>query len=150
MPRKAVPTVLKIIRGTAQPCRMNKKEAKPNADNIDMPAGMSEAAQQQWIPVAQQLEEAGLLTNLDVQALRMYCEAYAVWLAANDKIIEFGAVLQNPEGRYVRAPWFDISAKAFEQMHKMIVEFGMTPASRTKVSASKPEKKKADDPWADL
>ncbi|MCP3849352.1 MAG: phage terminase small subunit P27 family, partial [Gammaproteobacteria bacterium] len=64
--RKPVPTALKLIKGTDQPCRINDKEPKPKSDNIKMPVGMSADAKKHWKQVSKQLKEAGILTNLDI------------------------------------------------------------------------------------
>ncbi len=77
--RQPVPTALHLINGTAQPRRINDKEPMPKSANIKMPVGMSADAKKPWQQVSKQLKEAGILTNLDVTALMIYCETYAQW-----------------------------------------------------------------------
>lgn len=142
--RKPKPTSLKLLHGTAQACRMNKNEPKPKGDSIKMPSGLSDDAKKCWKQVAKHLKDAGVLTNLDVHALAMYCEAYARWFDANEKIKKFGTVIKAPSGFPVQSPYLAIANKAFDQMKSMLVEFGMTPSSRTRVSVS--EKAQDNDP----
>lgn len=145
--RKPVPTALKLIKGTSQPCRENKKEPKPKADNIRKPSDLSPLAKKQWELVCKQLEEAQIMTNLDVQALVMYCETYAIWKDATDKISSHGAVVKGKDGYPTRSPYLMVAQKSFEQIKTMLTEFGMTPSSRTRVSTTEPNKD-PKDPWA--
>lgn len=132
--RKPLPTNIKLIKGTAKKSRLNNNEPKPKTDDIKMPTGMSDAAKKCWRQVSKQLKDASILTNLDTHALMLYCETYAKWQEANDKIKKFGAVIKAPSGFPVQSPYLAISNKAFDQMKAMLTEFGMTPSSRTKVS----------------
>ena len=146
--RKPKPTKLKLLTGTAQPCRMNDKEPKPKSDNIKMPAGLSEKAKKCWRLVAKQLTDAGVLTNLDVHALAMYCEVFTRWQDANEKLAKFGPVIKAPSGFPVQSPYLQISNKSFDQMKSMLVEFGMTPSSRTRVSVV--DQQEVSDPVAEF
>ncbi len=132
---KPVPTQLKIVRGTDQPCRMKKNEPKPKADKITKPFELSEAADKQWDVIVEQLRDAKLITNIDTHALAMYCESYATWQDAIKMIQEHGVVVKSKNGFPVQSPFFHVANKAWDQMNRMLVEFGMTPSSRTRVSA---------------
>ena len=146
--RKPVPTALKLIKGTDQPCRMNKNEPKPKADRITMPAGLSPEAKKHWKQVIKHLKDAKIMTNLDVPALMIYCEAYAQWKDATDKINDHGAIIRGQNGP-ARSPYLMVAQKAFDQMKQMLTEFGMTPSSRTKISTNG-EDDPHDDPWSKL
>ncbi len=133
--RKPLPTRLKIIKGTDQPCRMKKDEPKPKADKIIKPFELSPVASKQWTKIVKELNAAKLLTNIDVHALALYCEAYATWTDAMQKIQTHGVVVKSKNGFPVQSPFFHVANKSFEQMKGLLVEFGMTPSSRTRVSA---------------
>ena len=111
--RKPIPTKLKIVKGTAQPCRIIKDEAKPKSDAVRMPAGLSDDAKKQWKIAAKHLTAAGLLTNLDTFALAMYCEVFARWTYANDQIKKFGPIVKAPSGYPVQSPFLQIANKSF-------------------------------------
>lgn len=146
--RKPLPTHLKVVRGTLRPGRKNASEPKPKADNIRMPAGMSPLAKKHWVTVCKQLKDAQIMTNLDVPALAMYCEAYATWKDATDKITTIGAVVKGPNGYPVRSPYLMVAQKSFEQMRSMLTEFGMTPSSRSKITTH--EQNAGSSEWDDL
>ena len=97
---------------------------------------MSAGAKKHWPKVCEQLKAAKIMTNIDVDALEMYCEAYATWHDAQRKVTEIGAVVKGKEGIPVMSPYFRVAEKSFQQMRQMLAEFGMTPSSRTKVGTN--------------
>ena len=141
--RKPKPTALKLLSGTAQPSRMNKDETAPEAADVKAPEGLSLEAKKCWAIVSKQLQDAKVLSVLDVHALSMYCEVFARWKFANDKLSSEGPVIIAPSGFPVQSPYLQISNKSFDQMKALLVEFGMTPSSRTKVSTVAPEEEDA-------
>ncbi|MCG7984722.1 MAG: phage terminase small subunit P27 family [Candidatus Thiodiazotropha lotti] len=147
--RKAIPTQLKIIKGTDQPCRIRSDEPKPASDKIKMPRYLSDKAKTHWRKLIKELQDAKIITNIDVDALGMYCEAYATWFDANEKIQKFGPVIKNQNGYPVQSPYFLIANKAFDNMRKMLIEFGMTPASRSRIGTATKDTD-SGDPWNDL
>lgn len=138
MGRKPVPTALKLVRGNPGKRALPKDEPQPSLD-APMPEWLSPEAAKNWPAVAKQLHDAGLLTAIDAAALGLYCEAFARWKDANARIVRFGSVVKSPNGYPIQSPYLAIANKAHEQMTKLLAEFGMTPASRTRVSVSKPD-----------
>ncbi len=133
--RKPIPTQLKIVRGEKRPCRLKEDQPKPKADKIEKPFELSEVADEQWDKIVGQLQDAKLITNIDTHALALYCESYATWTDANKWIRLKGTVVKSKNGHLVQSPFFHVANKSQDQMTKMLVEFGMTPSSRTRVSA---------------
>ncbi len=133
---RPIPTQLKIIKGTDQPCRIRRDEPKPAMDNIKPPVTLSPEAKKQWDVVVKELTDSKIMTNLDTHALEMYCEAYAVWIGAIKQVQKVGAVVKGTAGHPVQSPFLHVANKAFDQMKAMLIEFGMTPSSRTRVSAT--------------
>lgn len=134
--RKPLPTRLKVIRGTAQPCRVNKAEPKPPADRVKMPPGLSKAAKAQWRRVAGDLRGAGILTNLDIHALGAYCETYAQWREAADKVNQLGSVIKDNKSEVKRNPYLFVEHRALDQLKSFWSDFGMTPSSRSRIHAA--------------
>lgn len=146
--RKPKPTNLRILGGNAGHRPLPENEPEPEIGTMDAPDGLSEKAQGQWDLVAKQLYDCGLLTELDKPALVQYCEAYARWSDANEHIKTYGAVVKAPSGFPVQSPYLAIANKAFDQMSKLLVEFGMTPSSRTRIEVKPP--KKSSSTYANL
>ena len=140
---RPLPTNLKVLRGTAQPCRMNDREPVPARRKVKMPTGLTASEKKHWRTVAGDLEKAGILTVLDTQALRLYCRSYTGWLDANAKIDEYGPIIKSMHGPAL-SPYFRLSDKYFHQMLAILREFGMTPSSRSRIR-SENEQSDEDD-----
>lgn len=139
--RKPLPTHMKLLRGTAQPCRMNPAEPAPDPALPDAPAHLSPEAREEWERVAVELCDLGVLSRIDRAALAAYCQAYGRWVAAEgglrreDGGMDLVSVTSN--GNVIQNPLVGIANKSLELMHKYLTEFGMSPSSRSRVSAQK-------------
>lgn len=147
--RKPKPTALSIVQGNPGKRPLPKNEPKPKAVAPNAPAVLSVEAKKHWRIVVKQLHASKLMTRLDIDALVIYCESYARWVDAVDQLREEGLIIKSPQGYSVQNPLLSISNKAFDQMRAMLVEFGMTPSSRTKVTAVD-DSKKGGDPWGSI
>ena len=100
------------------------------------PRHLNEVAQREWNRAARMLMQARVLTEADLVALELYCQAYGRWVEAEKKVAASGAVLKSAEtGGLYQNPYLAIANKAHEQMMKLLPEFGMTPSSRTRIHA---------------
>lgn len=139
--RKPLPTQVKLLRGTAQRCRMNPDEPAPDPALPDAPLHLSPEAREEWERVAGELYDLGVLSRIDRAALAAYCQAYGRWVAAErglrreDGGMDLIAVTSN--GNVIQNPLVGIANKSLELMHKYLTEFGMSPSSRTRVGARK-------------
>jgi P27 family predicted phage terminase small subunit len=97
---------------------------------------LSEDAQREWNRISPLLIEMGVLSSVDVTALAGYCECFASWTSATKMVRKVGAVLKSPSGLPIVSPYVAIAAKSLDQMRKFLVEFGMTPSSRSRIAAS--------------
>jgi P27 family predicted phage terminase small subunit len=137
--RKPKPTRLKLITGNPGKRPLSAGEPKPaRPDTLRAPSGLSAGAKRCWRQVARQLHDAQILTQLDRPALALYCEAFARWTQANGQIQRFGAIVKAPSGYPIPSPYLSIANKAFDQMAKIMAEFGMTPSSRSRINAEPP------------
>ena len=147
--RKKLPTNLKLVKGTLQNCRENEHEPTPPHEGVKMPSDMTPEAKKHWRKISAQLKKARVLTVMDVDALAAYCELYAGWRHATDMIATEGPVVIGEKGFAIRSPWFEVSQRYLENMKKMLTEFGMTPASRPKITAPS-DKKQPKSGWDDV
>lgn len=138
--RKPTPTALKVVRGNPGGRPLNEHEPKPpRASPEKIPDWLSPQAREHWPEVAKQLADAGVLTDLDRPALAQYCEAFVIWRQAYDKVLKFGLVVKAQSGFPVQSPYLSIAKQQSERMLRILTEFGCTPASRTRVTASTPD-----------
>ena len=86
------------------------------------------------------LLQMGLLTEADLTVLLGYCKCYEQWIDATRKAEEFGPVVVTSNGNMIQSPWVGIGNTAYSNMMKAAVEFGLTPASRSRVQARQSSK----------
>ncbi|KNA31037.1 terminase [Burkholderia pseudomallei] len=138
--RKPTPTALKLVRGNPGKRPSNDAEPMPAPSrDLECPDWLSAAAKPHWPAIAEQLHTAGLLTQIDTTALGLYCEAFARWKDANDKVVKLGAVVKSSHGYPIPSPYLQIANQAYAQLTRLLTEFGMTPSSRSRVTAKKPD-----------
>jgi P27 family predicted phage terminase small subunit len=137
------PTILKSVKGTERPSRVNPDEPQPPAAIPDPPHHLSKYAREEWNRMAPILLDMGLISESDRSAFAMYCQAWGDHVKAEYMIRKHGAVVKTSNGNIVQSPWVGISNRAKLIAHKFLVGFGMTPADRGRVSSNK-EKVKID------
>jgi len=110
---RRVPTRLKILRGTDQPCRTNQNEPEPEAEIGTAPDSLGELEQTIWGEIVEE-SAPGVLTNQDRLSLELVCIGFAEIRRGN----------ANASDR----------DRVFRQLGKL----GMTPAERNNVVVQKP------------
>lgn len=160
--RKPKPSHLKLVTGNPGRRPLNKREAKPPVIMPSVPEHLSDVAKVEWGRIANELHEVGLLTRVDRAALAAYCQAYSDWVEAEEQLRRFGKVVKSPVKQTVRqtrsgevitetsggypmqSPFLPIRNKALELMHKFLIEFGMTPSSRSRIEIGNGPSGKSD------
>lgn len=94
------------------------------------------------------LHRLGLLTEIDSQALAGYCQTWQRWREAEQKIKEYGMVIKGRGGFPIISPFVAVANRAMNQMKAFLIEFGMTPSSRSRVNKQGDEP--TDDPFAEF
>jgi P27 family predicted phage terminase small subunit len=92
----------------------------------------------EWERIVPELHALGLLTNVDRAALALYSASYGRWIDAERHLATSGLTVISPNGHEQKSPWLTIADKAMDQLRRFIAEFGLSPASRTRVSAVPP------------
>ena len=96
------------------------------------PQDMSEMARAKWVEASG--EWAQVLTVTDRDALRLYCEAWAEMIYAQEKVAEGGSMVLTPSGQIQKSPWLTKVEQNREFCRKMIAAFGGMPNSREKAA----------------
>lgn len=145
--RPPKPTHLKVMMGNPGRHPLNKNEAKPTAKIPPCPKHLGEEAKKEWRRMAKKLLSLGLFTEIDGTALAAYCQLYERWAEAEQKVRQFGMIVQvgkgkeNGKGYPIVTPYLQVATKALEQMRVFLTEFGLTPASRSRIHAMPPVQK---------
>ncbi|WP_067924856.1 phage terminase small subunit P27 family [Alicyclobacillus shizuokensis] len=153
MGRKAIPIELQLINGNKNRLTKSEIEArrsaeqrlKPRADRIRPPAWLSPVAKREFKRIVKEMDGLDVLTNVDVDALALYCDAYAAYVECTRIIEDEGLMVEYTnkaaETNKVPHPLLTKKKQLAEQMKALATEMGLTPASRTKLAMSKEEPK---------
>lgn len=157
MANRPKPTALKKLAGNPGHYPLNTEEPTPDTGVPEMPKGLRPTARREWKRITRDLMQLGVLTVIDGKALAMYCDAYADWQEAQRDCVKHGLVLDAPvlddanqpiviAGRALTVrkvnPAFTVKTSAMKTMKAFLIEFGLTPASRSKLKL--PAKKEED------
>lgn len=146
-PRK--PTRLKIIQGTYRADRAGLNEPDPEPVAPKCPTFLKGQARREWKRISEHLEGLGLLTQIDLAALASYCLAWET-LIESDKVIRAeGRTILTPNGSTQQHPELSIRNRAMDQVRMFLTEFGMSPASRTRINLP-PKDLDINNPFAQL
>lgn len=143
--RKPTPTVLKILAGNPGKRPLPENEPAAPRGKPRCPDHLKGEAKKEWGRICRELESMGLLHVTDRAAIALYCQLYAQWVEAIEKI-GTDVVIKMPNGWPAPNPYLPVANKAAAQMVKLLTEFGLTPSSRTRIHA---QPAKADDAGAD-
>jgi P27 family predicted phage terminase small subunit len=114
---------------------------------------MPEDARPVWHRMVDLLDEMGVLTTADINTLARYCVTWARWRRCCDWIEQNGEFIDDA-GRNPRLhPMAKQASKLAVELHAVEREFGLTPASRPRIGASKnatETKKSSLAKWAEV
>jgi P27 family predicted phage terminase small subunit len=100
----------------------------------DCPEYLDDTARGEWQRTGAVLREMGLLSLADRTALAAYCMVYSRWVQAEAAVKKYGAIVKSPEkGFPMKSPYLTVADQAMESMRKFMVEFGLTPSSRSRI-----------------
>lgn len=153
MGRPPKPTVLKIAAGNPGKRPLNPHEPKPTTGVPTMPSWLSRRAKVEWKRIVPELTRLGLMTTVDLAALAAYCQAYAELEEATRTLDREGRVCVwpvtdkngNKIGEKLKGhPAVQQQRDAARLVKQFISEFGLTPASRTRVHGATGEEEGSD------
>jgi P27 family predicted phage terminase small subunit len=132
------PRQLKILKGNPGK-RPLRDEPEPEQKVPECPEELTADAKKEWERITVLLSSCGLVTEIDRAALAAYCQVYSRWLEAEREIEELGLVVKTPNGYPILSPYLSVANKALHQMQSFLIEFGMSPAARSRISAAPPK-----------
>lgn len=145
--RKPKPTTLHVLNGN--PSKINLEERQQNEPRFSpglpaCPEWLSKDAKQEWERLLPELDATSMLKKVDMAAFAGYCDSLAMWKRANKVIDMEGLTVETIQGSLKAHPAVAIRDKALEKMKSFAIEFGFTPASRSRVT--QPDQDKEEDP----
>jgi P27 family predicted phage terminase small subunit len=127
---RPLPARLKLLYGNPSR-RPIKPEPQPDRGRAppDPPAFLTKYGREEWTRLAEPLWKLGLLTPFDHGPFAAYCGAFGLWRFATE------ALAENP-ARRDRAALARMARDAAAAVVKFGAEFGLSPSSRSRVTAS--------------
>jgi P27 family predicted phage terminase small subunit len=148
------PTHLKVLEGNKGKRAINKREPQPRRELPSCPAHLSDEAKVAWGRMSVLLDRMGVLTEADAYALERGCAVYAEILAYQELVEQEGATYKTTStqgGTVIKAnPAVAMLADADRRFKAWLVEFGLTPAARSKVHVQDPDDGKQEDPMREF
>ena len=128
--------------GLHQEVSLPKKMPEP-------PDYLSDYAREEWEYMAPLIYDSDLLRTPDGRAFANYCEIYAQWRRCCEQHKEEGYELTviNAKGHIAMNPLLKVFEKCNVQMLAYLTQFGLTPASRGKVTVFNKDEK---DPFEEF
>lgn len=141
------PSALKRAHGTYRPDRAAPNEVAPAPGVPDMPRWLDAEGRREWKRVVPQLEALGVLATVDRAMLADYCAAHSLAVRATREYQRAPLMTEGPHG-HVPNPLLKVAKEARAQAARLGAEFGLSAASRTRISA--PERKPEGDESEDF
>lgn len=147
--RKAQPTKLKLLKGTGRADRINEHEPKTEpVTEMKPPAYLNNTAKIAFRDLVKMVGADGMnvLADADKTALAMLCDQYSIYRQARKDVKSKGLTFETVgrNGKQVKArPEVQIMNNAWDRVAKMMVEFGLTPSARSRVSEVERQEKDA-------
>ena len=100
------------------------------------PAHLSPVAAKEWRRLAKPLYDMGVLSTTDRGALAAYCQSWARWVEAEEKLKETPILIRTPSGYAQQSPWLSIANKQLDLMGRYMSDLGLTPVARARLPAA--------------
>ena len=136
MARPRTPTAILQASGAFKknPQRAREREHEPQYEKGlgEPPPSLSDAAKEVWREVAPRLEEEGSVVRVEREPFACYCQAVAIVQECQRDIEERGVTISTSRGLQ-KNPAVSIQREFMANVARLASEFGLTPASRSKV-----------------
>lgn len=154
MANRPKPTALKIAQGNPGKRKLNDLEPTPGIVDPVIPHYLSKPGRKWWAQLAPMLMRLKVLTEADHLALALLCEQAAQVDEASAIVHKSGLLIEKKildrTGKHLMSvpalnPAFRVQIECMKQLKSFLLEFGITPASRSKVTKMvQPEQLKRD------
>ena len=132
-----LPTKIHQLHGNPSGKTFRKDEPTPPVKIPKPPIKLGKIARRQWKYIVPLLEELGVLAAIDGAALAAYCQTFQQWSDLEAIVVEDDKLDTDDEKKLSLRDRLSVGRSLIQirnQMRMMLAEFGMTPASRGRVS----------------
>jgi P27 family predicted phage terminase small subunit len=126
-----MPTPLKLLHGEKRASRLNRESPQPRSKRPVMPADMSDDAKRVWRRILRDFGQAGVVTAVDADSFRAYCEAVARYQQAARTLEQTGPLVRGARsGELVKNPLHQIVRDNAALIRAFARELGFLPSAR--------------------
>ena len=123
--------------------------ASSQVSGLDMsapepPSDLGDLAKKHWVHIAQQLENAGLISCVDISVMRVYVDSYELYLLAQSDVAEKGEYQTTSTGYEQLAPWAIARDRHATRLHKLEGKLFLTPHARKSINLDMPDEEDLD------
>jgi P27 family predicted phage terminase small subunit len=145
MGRKAMPAKLHVLQGNPNRKTKAELEQMEKAEEslqfakgaVRPPTWLDPEAKKIFRKLVKDMESADILKNVDIHALAFFSDAYSDYISFSKIIAEEGTMVEYTnkaaETNKVPHPLFPKKKAAFEQMNKIMGDFGLNPVARARL-----------------
>lgn len=136
--RRPKPTAVKELAGNPGKRHLNRVEPRPPASSARAPRGLDEEGHKFWLDYVRGMAAIGVMKLSDEPAARLMTEHYAIAIRAATQLHDEELILEGRDGpkkNGLTQIFRDHSAATRSWM----IEFGMTPASRSRLGTPEDE-----------
>ncbi|HMF62990.1 MAG TPA: phage terminase small subunit P27 family [Edaphobacter sp.] len=136
------PTALRIYEGNRGHQKLNDREPTPLIGAPEMPKHLTAIARKEWRRLVPLLLSMRVLSEADGVALAILCQAYGTLIEAQSLMVRSAKgnrstlLLQTKTGYLMQSPLLGIINAQAEIVSRMLQQFGMTPASRSRIATT--------------
>ena len=143
---------MKALKGTDQRCRMNESAFEiPVINRLPKtPVFLNKLGKQVYRTVGQNLLDLGILNEINLMMFTALCREYGIYWEAETRMKSLNdrwESIEDKQGNVKTVPsaLHKISKEALNNAKMLAVEFGLTPATIGKISATPTNKKPSID-----
>lgn len=126
-----LPTALKVLRGETRPQRLNPNAPKPVQKLPIPPDDMDGRARDVWDRQIESMGATGVLTVVDGDALRAYCEAVSRYEVAARLLAQSGPLVKGARsGELVKNPLHQVARDNAMLIRLFARDLGFIPSGR--------------------
>lgn len=131
------PTAILKARGSRKVDERHNEPLSPGEPVC--PEWLGEFARECWFQLLPQLKRMKVAGEVDEKALARYCSIWGAWRECEEFIREHG---MTHEGKHGPVEYAQVgrAARLADQLLKLEIQFGMTPAARARLATDGPKK----------
>lgn len=148
---RPTPTRILELRGSKLVNKDRRKREVQGPDGLPgKPKWLDDMGQKAWDFLVPLLQQMGVVTRIEANALSRYCHLWSRWREAESFIVKHGLMypLKDEAGQLkCFQPWPQVSIanKLTQQLTRLEQEFGMTPSARSRLMLATPVKQHAEN-----